>query len=132
MENNIKNNKGFTLTELIVVIVIIGILAAVLIPSLTGYVKKANENAALQEASSFVTVYNSYLIEETAGTLPNDVSTLGDYAYQMKLISNKDNLDILFDNIDGNQVYIGFEYKGNEKYNMKYTSSTGQYEVSPK
>ena len=37
--NSVKK-KGFTLTELIVVIAIIGILADVLIPSITGYIKK--------------------------------------------------------------------------------------------
>lgn len=101
MKNNIKNNKGFTLTELIVVIVITVVLAAVLIPSLKGYITKANESAAKQESSAFVTIYNSYLIEETAGTLPNGVSTLGDYAYQMELIDAKDDLQLLFDNVNG-------------------------------
>ncbi|HAO61442.1 MAG TPA: hypothetical protein DCQ90_05835 [Erysipelotrichaceae bacterium] len=36
------NKKGFTLIELIVVIAILAILAAILIPSLTNYIKKAN------------------------------------------------------------------------------------------
>jgi len=36
-----KNNKGFTLVELIVVLVILAILAAILVPTLLGWIDKA-------------------------------------------------------------------------------------------
>ncbi|MBO4866720.1 MAG: type II secretion system protein [Ruminococcus sp.] len=35
------NKKGFTLVELVVVIAIIGVLAAILVPTLMGYIKKS-------------------------------------------------------------------------------------------
>jgi len=45
-----KNRKGFTLVEVIVVLVILAILAAILIPSMVGWIDKANQKTVVAEA----------------------------------------------------------------------------------
>ena len=57
------NKKGFTLTEMIVVIAIIGILAGVLIPTITGYIKKAKLSNDQQLAASMTDEIERYCIE---------------------------------------------------------------------
>jgi len=49
------NKKGFTIVELVIVIAVIAILAAVLIPTFAGVVSKADDSSALQTARSTLT-----------------------------------------------------------------------------
>ena len=52
-----NNKKGFTIVELVIVIAVIGILAAVLIPTFSGVIADANDAARDQEAKNLYTTY---------------------------------------------------------------------------
>ena len=61
-----KRNKGFTLVELIVVLVILAILAAVMVPTMIGWIDKAKEKKILLAARSLYTASQAVLSEEYA------------------------------------------------------------------
>lgn len=67
-----KNNKGFSLVELIVVIAIMAVLVGVLAPQLIKYVEKSRESTDIQNADSIATAIKTYYSDKE--TYPDNVT----------------------------------------------------------
>lgn len=58
-----KSDKGFTLIELMIVIAIIGILAAIAIPQFSSYRKRSYNSAAQSDLRNAATAQEAYFVD---------------------------------------------------------------------
>jgi len=63
-----RNEKGFTLIELMIVIAIIGILAAIAIPQFSAYRKRAYNSAANSDLKTACTAQEAYYVDNATYT----------------------------------------------------------------
>jgi len=82
-QNNESRRSAFTLVELLLVLVILGILAAIVIPKFSGRTEQAKEQAAVTQISTFGTALTAFEVDN--GFYPK---TLGDLIAQPRDAQN--------------------------------------------
>jgi type II secretory pathway pseudopilin PulG len=75
MEKNKKNSYGFTIIELLIVIAILGVLAAIVLINVTGYINKGKDAAAKGDLGTLltnaITFYNENSTFDDVGAATN-------------------------------------------------------------
>jgi type IV pilus assembly protein PilA len=93
MKKRIKNQRGMTLVELLAVIVILGIISAIAVPSIGGIIEKTKKDAKVAEAIQIINAAklahasNSNIThwKETADTAANPkIGGLSEYLSNVK------------------------------------------------
>lgn len=81
-----EKNKGFTLVELLLVLVILGILAALVLPKFTGRTEQARVTAAQTQIATFGTALDAFEVD--TGSYPRGQDGLAQLVSQPSDVTN--------------------------------------------
>jgi prepilin-type N-terminal cleavage/methylation domain-containing protein len=132
-----KSEKAFTLIELMVVVVIIGILAAIAIPNFLRMQTRAKESDVKSVAHAVLLAVEEYKTYPLWATLkPINVTELGNSGgISQALLLKKNPLNpiqnytpgsALVDGIPGGDGHVGYEFTGQTNPYTVYARGSGQ------
>lgn len=149
-----KRTRGFTLLEVLVVAVIVGVLAAIVLPAYQNQVKKGNRSAAQQFMLDVATKQQQILLDQRSyvavtdtayfGNKPSDTnagvgvpvpsSTTGRYTFVMTADNTTTPPSFLItataaagQAVDANSAKITLDQAGNRKYLTSGGTVTGDW-----
>lgn len=121
-----KNNKGFTLIEIIAVVVILGLVLAIAVPAVSSYITSSRKTSYISTVSAYVENIMSALESKELGRYPGDKEIFIVPCEYIEIESgDKDNSP--FGSFDFDKSYVlvtagksGFDYYANFVDEAKY------------
>ena len=125
------NKKGFSLIELIIVIAIMAILAAIIVPTVINKVQEANESAAQTEVSNIATAIQQEIVELQAASGDKTLTYLKKASNNISLnvtsgTSIKEGKSTIELTGNGDSAKITITNSEGAEYNAEITISTGK------
>lgn len=101
------NKRAFTIVELVIVIAILAILAAVLIPTFVNLTKKANESNTMQLVKNMNTALKADMPDGKHPTMQSALDAANAFGYDLEKINkSKTDNEILWDSANDCFVYM--------------------------
>ena len=90
MKNTNTSNKGFTLVEIMIVVVIIGLLAAMAIPAFQKVRSASQDKTVLNNARQLSAAADQYYLENGVSTVSiNNLIGTSNYVKSLNLVANE-------------------------------------------
>lgn len=123
---NRESQKGFSLIELLIVVIIIGIIAAIAIPNVLAARRSANEGSAISSLRTLHGAQATYHTSIGSGNYAGNVSSTGDTNGLAILFANK-----LIDEALQTGTKSGYNFVGAKTLSTDLTSPTFFFSANP-
>ena len=119
-DKQIERNEGFTLVELIVVVVIIGILSSIAVPSFQNASKKARQRGVAAQVSTYIKGAQAFYTENSS-----QIRNAGDLSLFVDVIECRYHLINMCNGKTNNHRNMGQSFPGSTGWN----STSGMYSI---
>jgi type IV pilus assembly protein PilA len=117
-----RDERGFTLIELMIVIAIIGILAAIAIPQFSAYRQRSYNSAAQADLRNAATAQEAYYVD-FSGYVDDPMNNLVGSTYGLYMSAN---VNLTGSGDSNNYTMTSFNTKGNKTYTLSGPGGTIQ------